>query len=387
MKRAIPWAGPAAAHLLAILSMASMAAATSCAKNAPEPAAALENDAGDNSQDATIPLPVPDCNAGEWCSLKLSTLQLSLNGIWGIGPNDVWILGSPDTAIHWDGTSFTITSVDQYQALQGIWASGPTDIWTFGSTIKTWHYTGDPDAGWSSSTDDDPGAARWALPFNAIWGSSATDIWAVGGSAVSAPFHLPTVYHCDGWRDGSPLWVPSPTGRTVPPTNEGVTFNAIGGNAVAGVWIVGDGGKTRYSSGWADGSATWTAINSRTERPLYAVWASPNGDVWAGGEAGILHRFTRANGEPYEEETVTTPTTASIRAIWGLADDDVYAIGDETTVLHWDGTSWTLVTNMAFEKDVVDLFAIWGPSKDDLWLAGRGGLFHKGPVVLPGVSR
>jgi len=355
----------------------------SCA-NAPGADASLDaDDAGDVSRDASAALPEPACKAGEWCSLKLSTMPVSLNGIWGAGPDDVWIVGSPDTAIHWDGAVFTTLSIEQYQPLLGIWGSGRNDIWAFGTTQATWHYAADSDAGWSRSLDDPDTNAAAAVPISSIWGASATDVWAVGGAAA---YKLASVFHCDGWRDGAPNWQPSPTSSDDPPKDEYIHFNAISGSVQSGIWVVGNGGKTRYTTGWSDGHATWTPVNSHTQRTLYAVWASPNGDVWAGGEGGVLHRFSRGDGGEYQETTVETAATKTIRAIWGLADDDVWAVGGEGTVLHWDGAAWTLLADPIFEAQD-DLFAIWGSSKDDLWIAGRGALLHKGSVVLPGVVR
>jgi len=38
---------------------------------------------------------------------------------------------------------------------------------------------------------------------------------------------------------------------------------------------------------------------------------------------------------------MATKTTSWIRGLWGASERDVWAWGDENTVLHWDGQSWT----------------------------------------------
>lgn len=366
--------------LLSVL-VASAGSITNCAENATAdgPVRTDETDGGSHLVDASaVPTDASQCGAGAWCSVKLPSSQVSLNGIWGAGPNDVWIMGSPSTAIHWDGAQIATNEVDSNKSLLGIWGSGPRDLWTFGTIARMWHYAGDvTDGGWSRSTDSGGG---YATPLTAIWGAGPTDIWAIGTSA-------PSVFHCDGWNNGEPDWQISPTSPAIPPLIETIAFNAISGSERAGVWIVGDGGRTRYTPGWSGDHATWNAVESHSQRSLYAVWASPNGDVWAAGEGGIVHRFSRADGGNYSETTVETPASTSLRGLWGSADDDIWAVGDASTVIHWDGTAWSRVDDPVFGQGGTDLFAVWGSSKNDLWIAGRGVLLHNGAVALPGVAR
>ncbi|AKU96549.1 Type IV fimbrial biogenesis protein PilY1 [Labilithrix luteola] len=209
-------------------------------------------------------------------------------------------------------------------------------------------------------------------------------MWAVGTSMVrvkSVDERVASVLHCDGWGDAGPNWQASDTSVADAGSPEQISFNAIHGNASSGVWIVGNGGKTRYSAGWkADGTA-WTPVNSRSSKNLNAVWCSPDADVWAAGEGGSMVRFTREGGGEYAALTVDVPTTGVLRALWGFAPDDVWAVGDAGTILHWDGKAWT--TDGSSQGLTEDLFAIWGSSKDDLWIAGQNVLLHKGSASLP----
>jgi hypothetical protein len=126
--------------------------------------------------------------------------------------------------------------------------------------------------------------------------------------------------------------------------------------------------------------------------------------------------------EPVEDWTlVAEDAGAAYMSVSGTADDNVWAVGADKgsggTILHWDGATWTSVTNtdlhdlwwvMAFEEEVVvagsggtimrggldgfvreetpglgaqTIFGLWGPSPDDLWavggFAGRGGFIWR----------
>ena len=390
--------------LVALLATTGVArVVASCAESAPP--AEGPPDAGDTAESGTVLPPADSCGAGTWCRVELPSTPLSLNGIWGSGPEDVWVAGSPDITIHWDGKRFVWTRVDTRQALSGVWGSGKNDIWAFSTSQTMWHSHGfdGEDAGWSRSSETtgqvtpsatpilDAGlgtpigvAAGPATPILAMWGTSASDVWAVGTAARTTPTRSRShrYLHCDGWRDGEPNWQPSGTSFGDAPSPEPISFNAIHGNASSGVWIVGNGGKTRYSAGWnGDAGTAWTPVNSHTSRNLNAVWCSPDADVWAAGEGGSMHRFTRADGGEYAELTVDVPTTAALRALWGFAADDVWAVGDAGTILHWDGKAW--ITDASIQGLTEDLFAIWGSSKDDIWIAGQSVLLHKGSASLP----
>lgn len=345
-------------------------------------------DSGLDPEAATVVPPVEGCPDDAWCPVAIPPEPVTLNGIWGAEPDDVWIVGTPDVAFHWNGSRLATARLGTRQSLFGVWGSAKDDVWTFSSTSAMWHTRGfdGEDAGWSrtSGTTGPNDDGSWPTPVFAMWGRSAMDIWAVGAGAAGEPLR-PNVFHCDGWRDGAPRWEASPTSAMDPPGLEPISFHAISGSGSAGVWIVGAGGKTRRTDGWQpDGGASWTAVNSHTSTMLHAVWASPSGVVWAGGEGGTMRRFSREDAGGYTAEAVDFPSTATIRALWGSTDDDVWAVGDAGTIVHWDGTAWARVdTPHMPELARHDLFAIWGWSKDALWIAGEGVLAHKGSAPVP----
>lgn len=373
------------AFLALLLSASGVSLLASCAESG-HPAAPLPDAGEPPSPEASAPV-VEQCQKGAWCRVELPEARVSLNGIWGSGPSDVWIVGTPAIVHHWNGSRFESSRIETNQSLFGIWGSGKDDVWAFSTTHSMWHAV--PDAGWSRSNGTvgmlDGGGYPPAI--SAMWGPNATDLWAVGPSTEFGVRLLPSVYHSEGWRNGEPDWQPSHTGdpsASGAPALEKITFNAVCGSSDTRVWIAGNGGKMRYSSGWRGEATTWSPLNSHTSRDLFALWCSPDGDVWTAGEGGVIRRITRSE-DGYVASEIETPTTRSLRGLWGAAADDIWAVGDAGTILHWDGKAWS-VPEAPLGATQDNLFAIWGASKDELWIAGRNVLLHNGSAPIRGKS-
>ncbi|WP_146655190.1 hypothetical protein [Labilithrix luteola] len=371
--------------LFACAGLAAQAAA-SCADSPPSAQATLD---ASTDPDVVVLPPQPDadashaCTADEWCAVALPPSPMSLNGIWGSGPADVWIVGSPDVTLHWDGSALTTGKVGTRQTLFGVWGSGPKDVWAFSAGNAMWHSDGysSGDAGWSFFDGD---AGGWPGSIAAMGGSGADDVWAVG--AFMGQVGAPPVWHCDGWNSGVPKWQFVATSAAVPPEPEPFSFDAIWGNPESGLWIVGMGGKTRVGRK-SKGTIVWKAVNSGTSMDLNAVWGVAGGDVWAAGAGGTMRRFVRGLDGEYQAAGVEFPTDATIFGMTGFAADDVWAVGSGGTVVHWNGQAWSLVSMdgdaHADGGGPDDLFSIWGSSPDDLWAVGRNTLLHKGSAALP----
>jgi hypothetical protein len=65
------------------------------------------------------------------------------------------------------------------------------------------------------------------------------------------------------------------------------------------------------------------------------------------------------------------PHGNDLHAVWALAPDDAWAVGDSATVVHWDGKAWSRVA-----LDVptgLDLRAIWAAGPERIFVAGEDG--------------
>ena len=116
--------------------------------------------------------------------------------------------------------------------------------------------------------------------------------------------------------------------------------------------------------------------DSRTARNLYGVWGDEQ-VVWVVGEGGVLRRMTPAKLASRAFETVPSPVTADLRGVHGFGPNDVWAVGDDATVLHFDGNVWTRIATPLDAVNVKPrLFAVWGSSPKDLWIGGNGVMLH-----------
>jgi len=69
--------------------------------------------------------------------------------------------------------------------------------------------------------------------------------------------------------------------------------------------------------------------------------------------------------------------TATLRSIYGIATDDVWAVGDDATVVHWDGAAWTrIATPLDAAADKPMLASVWGSGPKDVWIGGNGIMLH-----------
>lgn len=67
--------------------------------------------------------------------------------------------------------------------------------------------------------------------------------------------------------------------------------------------------------------------------------------------------------------------TSTLQAFWAVSPQDIWGVGNSATIIHYDGTSWSVVappTGFQF-----DINGIWGSSATDLWAVGQAGsLLH-----------
>ncbi len=271
-----------------------------------------------------------DGSAGpKWCGLSPSPVANMVSGsmIYGFAANDVWAVSDGGTILHYDGTSWTQTTMGTYD-LNAIWGSAPNDIWIVGDGGTLLHYDG---TAWSSVPSNTQLSLGW------VWGSSSSNVWIVGDQGTVLQYTGP---------DSGMGWVR--VDASVP------TLFTDGGLGPPG-----------------DGD---------TPLDLGAVWTDAPNDVWIVGDAGLVLHW---DGTAWTQTPTGIPTTLGLSGIWGTGPMNVWAAGDcrstgvtcmGSTLLHWDGTSWTPQPNFPGQYDLAD---IWGFNASDIWVASDyGNLFH-----------
>jgi len=64
--------------------------------------------------------------------------------------------------------------------------------------------------------------------------------------------------------------------------------------------------------------------------------------------------------------------------VWGSSGNDVFAVGSDGNILHYDGSSWTPMTSGTANA----LDGVWGSSGNDVFAVGSGGnILHYGDIL------
>ncbi|MCP4346651.1 MAG: choice-of-anchor D domain-containing protein [Desulfobacterales bacterium] len=111
-------------------------------------------------------------------------------------------------------------------------------------------------------------------------------------------------------------------------------------------------------------ASCWTLQYSFQNGPniyLNSVWGSSGSDVFAvGGDGTILHY----DGISWTD--MSSGTSSHLNKVWGNSGSDVFAVGDNGTILHYDGSSWSGMDSGTF----YDFRDVWGSSGSDVFAVG-----------------
>lgn len=324
------------------------------------------------------------CSSAGLCITPVSIdPTVTLRAVWGSSANDVYAVGSAGTIVHYDGKAWETGFPSEPDGsadfpIRSVWLSRPDDVW-IADGLRIRHGTGWMGPAATTWTFYDDNQAGGGVGFV----SGTTDAVWIGRSQ---PSNFNALEWCTGWTGATPiglqgLSLPNPVygvlAVTIPRPDELWALSAFTDNAVFRVSRnSGDGGPP---SGWQIDS-----FAPRTIAPLRGIWASENA-TWVVGEGGNVRRLTEAEAATTQTfELVASPVTVPLNGIYGFADDDVWAVGEESTVLHWDGKTWTRLETPFDGRSEVDrpaLSAVWGSSPTDVWAVGTGTILHL-PAVM-----
>ncbi|MEJ5262563.1 MAG: hypothetical protein WHT45_07775, partial [Ignavibacterium sp.] len=94
--------------------------------------------------------------------------------------------------------------------------------------------------------------------------------------------------------------------------------------------------------------------------PIRTIFAFSANDIWF---SGYMRYF---NGQFIELEIPDILIGWGINKLWGSSSSDLYAVGNNGNIAHWDGVRWRKIES----GTTVDLLDIWGTPDGSVWSCG-----------------
>ena len=277
----------------------------------------------------------------------LTTADLS--GLWASGPDDVWATGTGGVLLHQDGRGWRTVDSGTSRYLAAVWGSGPRDIWAAGGVLT--HYDGER---WSVVGDEVITAG-----LSSIWGTGPDDVWIVAHvfrheGAVPPPGAAGIHWNGQRWA----LYFPG--------IDHHDAALVVSGSRRDDVWV-GAGGESdtpprllRY-----DGRI-WKSFALPTEQTAYVLglWGSGPSDHWAAtGSLENPEQVFHFDGERWSASEMA-PGGGQL-SLDGLGPADVWLVGGDSRIAHFDGAAWTRHDRNALVPTEYPVLAGSGPT--DVW--------------------
>lgn len=123
----------------------------------------------------------------------------------------------------------------------------------------------------------------------------------------------------------------------------------------------------------------WRRLNSGARGDLWWISVEPiDGAYYMVGEGGLVLRYDVSTGQ---FRRLVTPGTQTLFGVWGTSAANIFVVGgdpdDETSggvLWHFDGVVWSVVDlSQVLPSGVPTLYKVWGRSADDVYAVGRNG--------------
>ena len=324
-------------------------------------------------------------------SPNVANVYNQLNGISAVpgSPNELWAVGTAGTVtlvLHWNGTTWSIVSSPNAGTnpnLSSVAAISSGDVWAVGYTggsggniTFTMHWNGST---WSVVSSLNPSST-----VNQLLGVTAlatNNVLAVGNYMNTNTHTLQTLLL--KWNGTSWLQV---AGDNTGPTGLSFQLTAASTITSSDIWSVGYDGSTlaeHYNgTGWSIASTPnagvgKNVINTVSGSSSTDVWEA--GYYWAGAEQLTLIEHWNGVNWSIVPSANSGKVYNVLNGIVAISPTNAWAVGsadsgnsDQTTlILHWDGTSWSVISSPSPGTAGLNvLYGVTANSASDIWAAG-----------------
>ena len=265
-------------------------------------------------------------------STTTSPNTLQLDSVFMVSDSDGWAVGTPDpftdapSILRWNGGSFSWTRAPSVLpivnpiSLLGVYLSSGSTGWAVGQTPT---YGGAPVSMWyDGNTWTGKAVGTCTCVLNSVYMVSDSNSWAVGTGGV--------IMHSSARGD-------QPGGQfgPAPSSVAGATYKSV------------------YFDPTSSGNSGW-AVGQNGGNPLIVHTASGGGDSWG---------------------TILYPPLpgVTLNSVFFQDSTHGWAAGDGSTILYWNGISWTTVSILAIINPPITITGIavtGGPPATDGWAVG-----------------
>lgn len=180
-----------------------------------------------------------------------------------------------------------------------------------------------------------------------------SELKGVGGDSPSALF---AVGWGRAWSYDGAVW----TYETLPDDNAKLNdVYGVGAKAFA----IGEEGVAMIRSG-----GTWSLSDTGTTAALHGISGSGTDDVWAVGEGGTVVHY---NGSEWKVED-DVPTTQTLWAVFVPEQGVIYAVGSGGTAIRKKDGDWEVLPTGIVNGNA--LYAVHGISATNVWASGATGM-------------
>jgi hypothetical protein len=280
------------------------------------------------------------CFYGDAWRASSSPTSSAIFDMVALSSDEIWAVGTSGLVMRGNGQQWTTLATGTFQTLHGVWPRTSTDVWVVGGQGTILRYNGTSWTSYTSGTNE---------LLTAVWGTGPSDVWATG--LVGKILH----FNGTSW---TPVLATSP-----------YELWDVWGTATNDVWFVGRD-TTISSQGavllhWNGGSLS-VPVKFPSAISFEAIWGSSSTEIWATGTGTIAH---------YDGSwsIVSTPVTDFLRDLRGTSANDIWGVGEQGAIAHYDGVSWSYATSTIDTA----LYAVAPFSRGDAWAGGASGVIGR----------
>ena len=244
-----------------------------------------------------------DLGGAAWTTNNLAP---DLLDVWTTASDNAYAVGEFGFVYRWNGSNWTTVAVPTQATLTSVWATSTGEGFIGGEAGTMLRLIG---SAW----------VQMAFPsvstVSALWGTTGANVYATTKDGEMLRFNgsVWTVLS----TAAAPLW-------------------AVYGASAAEVYAAGENGAV-----WRLNGTVFTPLPAPATGTLAGVWLTEATNVFAAGansmgSAGIAYRY---NGSAWS--SLQPGATPALTALWGPTEFDLYATGDNGTMLRYNGNTWT----------------------------------------------